>query len=337
MYTKKYKLNYYNNSVCIINFGNEIKTEIDGIKYNIVSNHDEATIDITITSKENNDSEFFILYSYLFIFIGYYPKLINNIDLAEKYKTSKLFINPYSSFVYDITNNEFETGYKNYKSLYRKLNFHIDMFSYATSYISEHYSQFIVVFMLQILDGLFDKVKLTRKVKTLQDYFIWKNPDEIYENFDEDTSNINNLKKDVSKFNTTKYISNEKFREKIDEQMKALLTNINTLSLSKKYDFLISYFNENYELFKNLDISNKKCTETRNIFSHVSNSKKIFNGLESITNMYKFYIMIRLILLEEMELKNKINKEYINILVKAIDDRYFKELNKENDKNGRSD
>ena len=54
----------------------------------------------------------------------------------------------------------------------------------------------------------------------------------------------------------------------------------------------------------------EKCKHTRNKFSHANDLKNCFNGTESVFYIYKLLLVIRLLLLEEINLDKYIEKNF---------------------------
>ena len=70
----------------------------------------------------------------------------------------------------------------------------------------------------------------------------------------------------------------------------------------------------------------EKCKHTRNKFSHTNYLKNCFNGTESAFYIYKLLLVIRLLLLEEINLDKYIEKKFLNYEISTINERIIKEL-----------
>lgn len=70
----------------------------------------------------------------------------------------------------------------------------------------------------------------------------------------------------------------------------------------------------------------EKCKHTRNKFSHANDLKNCFNGTESAFYIYKLLLVIRLLLLEEINLDKYIEKIFKNYEISTINERIIKEL-----------
>lgn len=328
MYKKEYTLKRIKNktngkSVLLPDIFHNIEAVIENVRYTIQDNSDVVKIilESNVRNNEELDEEFFKLYAYINVVIGYYPELLSGVefdvkDLAEKYKTGEKHIYNDVCFICRITSDNFKKSYENFLKLYDKISFQIDYYSVTTSKIGDWYCQIAIVNILQCLDGLYKCLEITENNRK---YLTGTQAKKVKE--------IINNSKTQSIFQNESEEKREKLENKLKERIRESICRVEEENYITKLTNLFNDIEKKYRVFhfeddETLENFIIRCKNTRNKFSHASNEIKDeeqFNGIESAFYLYKLILVFRLLIIDEIGLDKLIDKEHLKKLIINID------------------
>ena len=298
-------------------FSENIDFIVDDIRIKHDVDDDNCTIIISSTSVKTYDELFgyFIIYLELLNFIfGYFPKIkaityflddnkiILNEELADKYISADKYTHRDECFVCNIDNNTFKNAFIKYKLFSKKVELQINMYFIATMR-KNSYIEIDIVNILQILDGIYDQLSIFEN--QTEDYCVEMNIDIINKIKDMDFSVINE-----------KYGSDININERIVKSIERMYK----INYGKKLKNMFKF--DSYFVFKEEKKGQKpfikygkligKCVNSRNKISHVVSIDECFNAMENAVYIYKFILIFRLLILQEIDLSNNINKSILN-------------------------
>lgn len=324
LYVKKNNVKVY-----LLNTFDNIDCEVDSVKIKI----DRTSIDkleITLSSKDLSCDElknnFLLLYEFIGIVMGYFPPIINgtnlNIDkLVKMYETSEKYIIAQTSFIKELDNAKFVKTYNNFKKVYEKMKFQINYYFYAVCSINDSYPEFPIVNILQSIDGIYDFLKITKNKR-----FICN-----------DKEKIKQIKNKINSIDLSD-ICNENEKKTFSTAINDCISRIENVNYGKKLDVIFQFVNDNFNIFE-LENDNSiyqqfiiKCKHTRNKFSHSVNIKNSFNGNECVFYLYKLSLVFRILIINEIELSDYIDKDLLNYEVTITDERLKEILSLEEEK-----
>lgn len=294
---------------------------------------DQSRYEVIISSVKTSNTEelfsYFVDYFELIsLIIGYFPTIIKKTymlgtkkyivenNIVAKYISSDEFKKSDVEFLKKLNNSTFENAYIKYRKFSKKALLQLSMY-FMSVMKRPSYIEIDVVNILQTLDGLYDKLSVFKNVK--EDYSIEMN-DEIGKLIDTiDFSNINK-----------KYGKEININKKIIECIKRM----NKVSYRKKLKNMFKY--NNYIVFKEeikknntpyikYDTLITKCINSRNKFSHIDENENCLLDNENVAYIHKFILIFRLLILEEIGLKSKIDHEKLDFHLNAIN-TYIKRL-----------
>lgn len=302
------------------------------IKYNVK----KESIDLIISSnqkvKRNELFDIFVTnYELLNIILGFFPSVIKTIyyngktkmilkqKFVDKYYTNDEYIKNDLCFFDKIDTNLIENSFDEYRVFSDSNRIHIDV--YFMSLMKK--SSYIDVRMVNILhsfDGVFDKLKIYNNQVIEYSKDMNKEIIERLKNVDMD---------DIK----SKYESNVDIKLKIDNLFKRAYK----LGFRNKLKKMFSF--DNYLVFnkeKNekepLDINCliEKCVNSRNELSHADEDKKLqyLTSTECISYFFKLILLYRLLIMNEINIYEKINKIHLYNHLNSVD-RYINRLLKE--------
>lgn len=286
----------------------------------------------TENESTNIEKEFWKLYDYIGFVLGYYPMVdsavivaqncnneIHLANMVEKYKTSRDFIIGDTQFINKIDNDMFEITYSKFKQLKEKIEFQISVYNISMMK-NNNYPEIRITNILQALDGLYDNLKLTENKRTIIG----------------DISKINLVRKYINDINLNTFDFNAEEEEIVKKYIKDSICRLEFVNYDTKLRNLFDYLNENFKIFelekkqnnkeKNYDKFISKCKHTRNKLSHVTEIQNSFNGTESALYVFKIVLAFRLLIINEIGLRENIDNEILNKYIELIDKRIVEEL-----------
>ncbi len=304
-----------------------LDVEIQNINYKITYTIDSIIVELESKEMNNNqlDDEFFKLYKFMNILIGYYPTIVSGTefdvsDLAEQYFSSEKHMLSQDCFVKNLDNEIFKTSYKRFRVLEAKNSFVIDYYGFATSRINNYYSEIAIVNILQCLDGMYDNLEITKSNK-----FILSSP-----------QRIEIFKERIKKVCIRDIVDNKHQLQKLNQKLEEITCRLEYVNFDYKLKYLFNYIDNKYAIFqlekhqndktKNFDAFIKKCKHTRNKFSHSSNIKNCLNGMESAFYLYKIILTFRLLIIDEVGLDSYVEKNYLDYVIEITNVRLIEKL-----------
>lgn len=298
-------------------FSENIDFVVDDITIKQDMNDDNCIIIISSSTVKTYDElfEYFIIYLELLNFIfGYFPKIktityflndtkiILNEELADKYISADKYTHKDECFVCNIDNNTLKKAFTKYKLFSKNAELQINMYFIATMK-KNSYIEIDIVNILQILDGIYDKLSIFEN--QTEDYCVEMNNDIISKIKDIDFSEINK-----------KYGSDIDINEKIIKSIERMykINYCKKLKNMFKYDsyFVFKEERKKHEPFIEYGKLIGKCVNSRNKISHVVPIDECFNAMENAVYIYKFILIFRLLILQEIDLSDNINKSFLN-------------------------
>lgn len=306
------------------NFFENVSINLDNISIKYLSTKTKQKI--IISSKQISNTE--ILFSYFIsylelisLIIGYFPNIIkktykfdkktyiieneivSKYISAEKYKKRDLFI------FKDINNEQFRESYIKYRLFSEKSTLPLSVYFFVMMK-KPSYVDVDIVNILQALDGLYDKLNFFEN--EIEDY-----PKEM-----------NDEIKDLIKVVDFSVI-NKKYKNDVDinEKINNCIERMNYFSYRKKLKNMFKY--DNYIIFQEekkkdnipfiyYDLLVAKCCNSRNRLSHVDERENCLSAVESVAYIYKIILIFRLLVLEEIGLKNQIDNKLLNQHINLI-------------------
>lgn len=313
LYVKKNNVKVY-----LHNTFDKIDCEVDNVKIKI----DRISIDkleITLSSKAISCDElkntFLLLYEFMGVVIGYFPSIISgtNLDidkLVKMYETSDKYIIAQTSFIRELDNTKFIKVYNNFKDVYEKMKFQINYYFYAVCSINDSYPEFPIVNILQSIDGIYDLLKITKGKRFICD----------------DKEKIKQVKNKINNIDLSD-MCNENEKKIFSTAINDCISRIENVNYGKKLDVIFRFVNDNFNIFELEEDNNIyqqfviKCKHTRNKFSHSVNLNNSFNGNECVFYLYKLSLVFRILIINEIELSEYIDKDLLNYVITITDER----------------
>lgn len=236
-------------------------------------------------------------------------KIIVENKIVDKYITSKRYIKSYTMFFNNISDDEFKDLYKNYVIVREKCCLQLDLF-FISIMESNAYSELNVVSILQVFDGIFNKLSLFSDSvesysKDLNDQIIKK---------------INNI--DFSDL-CNKYNIKINFNEKITK----VIASMYLCSFDKKLRKIFKIkkgiiFEKELKKSKNhLHFNNlvEKCKNSRNKISHADDKEEYLKEMENSVYIHKFILTFRMLIISEIGLEKKLNISKLQVHINNLD------------------
>lgn len=317
-----------NGDVVLLDTLYNLHSEIDGIKFSIDYLSDRVKISLEADHLTNGELEFefFILYRYINILMGYYPKIVSGTEfptseLAREFDTSEKYIMTQENYINKLDNETFKKSYKKFKKMYSNISFQICYYTYTICEINDSYPEIPLVNILQSLDGLYDKFEFTKNIRTLCSKEQAKQIKELIKNIDMDNIIAKEEQKHIVKniIDSTSRIEFVNFETKLRNLFEHIDEKYNVFELEKKQ----TNPKKNFESFI------VKCKHTRNKFSHSTKINNCFDGAESTLYIYKIVMVIRLLIIEEIGLSSFVDVVLLNYVINKTDERLIKELEME--------
>ena len=302
------------------------------IKYDIRKENINIIISSNQKVKRNDLFDMFATnYELLNIMLGFFPTIIKTIyyngkskmilkqKYVDKYYTNDEYIKNDLCFFDKIDTNLVERCFKDYKEFSNSNRIHIDVY-FMSLMKKSSYIDVRMVNILHSLDGMYDKLKFYSE--QLKEYPEEMN-NEIIQKFKEiDLVDIKN-----------KYKSNTDINSKIDNlfQRAYLYGFRNKLKKMLSFDEYI-LFNQEKNNKRPLNINSllEKMVNTRNKLSHADENEKLqyLTSTECLSYFLKLILLYRLLIMNEINLYEKINKIYLYNHLNSVD-RYISRLLKE--------
>lgn len=302
---------------------------IDCIVNNIKINFNRKSVDkleLTILSEENNisiiENMFFDIYDYMAILFGYFPEILectylNISNIVETHKTSERYIISQTSFIKNIDSVIFKESFTKFQTLKSKLNFQLDYYFYAISYINDHYPEFPIVNTLQNFDGIYNNLSFTKSKRCI---------------CSKKTSKI--VKEKINDLDFNELFDDSETCDLIKKSIKDKISRFDEVDFDTKLTNIFDYIDEKFKIFNFEKFINEyknfiiKCKHTRNKFSHSSNINKCFNGSECVFYMFKLSLVFRLLIIDEINLSELVDIDLLNYELKSINERLNTEVYK---------
>lgn len=281
--------NYENYKISIIKFKNYVKVEIksqDYAKSSVLYNHFTYIFELLN-----------IIYGYflkrdIVVYYNDTEKIIVENNIANKYISSKKYIKKDLYFLDSIAINEFKNIYSKYIDLRKKAQLQFDLYFISTMK-SNQYTELNVVSILQIFDGIFDKLS------QFEDKLICY-PEELNEQI---VGNINKIDfSDLCQKYKVDIDINKRIIDRIesmyyssyDKKLRTIFKINNNLIFNKEINK-----NENHLSFNDLI---EKCKNSRNKISHADDKNIYLKELENTVYLYKFVLTFRMLIFNEVSL-----------------------------------
>lgn len=219
-------------------------------------------------------------------------KIIVENNIVDKYISSRKYIKRDLYFFNSIDINEFENIYSKYINLRKKAQLQFDLYFISTME-SNQYTELNVVSILQIYDGIFDKLSQFEDKQICY-------PKELNEQI---INNINEI--DFSDLC-------QKYKVDIDIN-KRIIDRIESMYYSSYDKKLRTIFKINNKLIFDKEIQKKKdhlsfndliekCKNSRNKISHADDKDIYLKELENTVYLYKFVLTFRMLIFNEVSL-----------------------------------
>ena len=176
---------------------------------------------------------------------------------------------------------------------------------------NESYKEIIAANLIQILDGIYDKLDF---LKPYSEEFSELANNDIKEKINE--IDFSEIKK---KYNINSSIN-------INEKINNVIQQINLYSFRKRLKKLCeinrNIFQKEYDGKEKHIKFNKlinKFIGSRNKISHVDNNDIYLEGIENLLYIHKLILLIRLLIFKQLKLDTYINKESLESLINSID------------------
>lgn len=295
LFCDKLSFNYDNCKISVNKFKNYIKVEI-------------KSNDHTKTSAL--DKHFTYIFELLNIIYGYFlkrasvvyyndtEKIIVENNIADKYISSKKYIKKDLYFLSSIDIVGFKNIYSKYIDLRKKAQLQFDLYFISTME-SNQYNELNVVSILQIFDGIFDK--LSQFSDKLVCYPEELNEEIIYCINKIDFSDLcfkYDIKVDINK----RILDRIKcmYYSSYDKKLRTIFKINNKLIFNKEIYNITNHLNFNVLI--------EKCKNSRNKISHADDKDVYLNKLENCVYLYKFVLTFRMLIFNEIHLEKYIDK-----------------------------
>lgn len=320
------ELKFYNN----IKLEN-LEFEIDNININFFNINERDYIIKLSSSEEISNSEIYEYFSnffeLLFFIVGYFPirnkviyfisseKVIVENNIVDKYITSERYRYEDAYFIGNINSLYFKNIYMNFREFAENNILQLSMF-YISIMKSNSYTELNIVQILQALDGFFPSLNEFSSVVL-----------DFSDNYRNEIVNI---------IKSTNFPESDEINEvDLKNKLNGILSRFNEISFRKKLKIL---FNVNSGVIFKSEIDKKeghlpynllidKCYGSRNRISHSSTQSCYLEELENTVYMYKLILLIRILIINQVGLKNFIKddffKKHISNLDKYIESHLF--------------
>jgi len=307
----------FSENICYMNENIKIEHNISDNDYNVI-----------IYSKTQKNSEFLFktficFFQYLNLLIGYFPKIkkryyYNNNEIIETQNELSIIYslscNKFNErFFSSIDNTTFNNSFGNYIKFYKKAYFQMQMLFYVliekNTFLDMDFTN-----LLQAFDGLYNNLSLFDDNRYL---FPKKMNKEIIKRINEiDFTNI--LNKYSNNYDSSFDLKNllgdylcKMYEKKYREKLSDLVSFDNYIVFKKEKDAQLDFIEINSLI--------KKCTNTRNQFSHVSRKEEIMEPQEIIEYKYKFILLFKLLIYQEIGLYDKVIKASLKNSIENCD------------------
>lgn len=281
--------NYDNYKISVMKFKNYIKVEIksqDYAKASALYKHFTYIFELLN-----------IIYGYflkrdIVVYYNDTKKIIVENNIVDKYISSRKYIKKDLYFLNSIDINEFENIYSKYIDLRKKAQLQFDLYFISTME-SNQYTELNVVSILQIYDGIFDKLsqfkdKLICYPEELNRQIVdCINQVDFSDLCDKYKVDIDINKRIIDRIESMYYSS-------YDKKLRTIF----------KINNKLIFYKEIHKEKKHLSFNNliEKCKNSRNKISHADDKDIYLKELENTVYLYKFVLTFRMLIFNEVSL-----------------------------------
>lgn len=244
-------------------------------------------------------------------------KIVVENRIVDKYISAKKYLNRDTMFFNTISTDDFKQAYSNYIKVREKCRLQIDLFFISTME-GNGYTEINVVSLLQVFDGIFDKLSI---FSNLTCSFSEELNNKIIERINaiDFTDLCNSYNVDINFNERIVSMISKMYLSSFDKKLRKIFKINKSIIFDKEIKKM-----ENHLHFNDLII---KCKNSRNKISHADDKEEYLKEMENVIYMFKFVLTFRLMIIDEIGLDKMIDEE---LLIKHIDnlDRYIeKHLN----------
>jgi len=314
LFCARLSFNHDNYNISVDQFKNYIKIEIRSKDYDTASDLYKQFIYIF--------ELFNIIYGYFLkryqvIYYNDTKKIIVENSIVDKYISSQKYIREDLYFLNSIDINEFENIYSEYIALRKKAQLQFDLYFISTME-GNQYTELNVVSILQIYDGIFDKLsqfkdKLICYPEELNKQIVnCINQVDFSDLCDKYKVDIDINKRIIDRIESMYYSS-------YDKKLRTIF------KINNKLIFYKEIHNERNHLSFNGLI--EKCKNSRNKISHADDKDIYLKELENIVYLYKFVLTFRMLIFNEVSLYKYVDNIKLSRHINNLDSYIESNLN----------